>query len=253
MEIVGKPKEHIEKTMDMYLDKIKADKIWKLIKVDRPEAEKHEKEMFSVIAEVELEAKTTGDLVTFCYEYMPGSVEVLVPAELIYKAPEFTAFINDMQAKLHNVDMNHGSRIDYDKPYSSLGPGSDESDRILYGYINSLSRDQRRCIDPIEGFKKLVLATYKSSKVNLDVGGIPNIYLMTGQDDNPVKRFSERDSLLLTEIVRASSKGFISEDESTGLYGEIIEGCDFDTCEDRLIRLAGERKKELELFLRGYK
>ena len=105
MEIVGKPKEHIEKTMDMYLDKIKADKIWKLIKVDRPEAEKHEKEMFSVIAEVELEAKTTGDLVTFCYEYMPGSVEVLEPAELIYKAPEFTAFINDMQAKLHNVDM----------------------------------------------------------------------------------------------------------------------------------------------------
>jgi hypothetical protein len=105
LEIVGKPKEHIEQTMDMYIDKIKKDRNLKIISIDKPEAESHEKDLFSVIAELEIKAKTAGDLMLFCYEYMPGSVEILEPGELIYKAHEFTGFINDIQSKLHKVDM----------------------------------------------------------------------------------------------------------------------------------------------------
>lgn len=105
MEIVGKPKEHIEKTMDMYIDKIKKDPGLEVIKVDRPDAEDHEKDMFSVFGEVEVKAKSMENVMLFCFEYMPGSVEILEPAELIYKANEFTNFINDVQAKLHNIDM----------------------------------------------------------------------------------------------------------------------------------------------------
>ena len=105
LEIVGKPKEHIEQTMDMYIEKIKKDKNLDLVKIERPEAESHEKDIFSVIAELEIKAKTGGDVMLFCYEYMPGSVEVLEPGELVFKAHEFTAFINDVQSKLHKVDM----------------------------------------------------------------------------------------------------------------------------------------------------
>ena len=46
-----------------------------------------------------------NELVYFCFDYMPSSVEIIEPQEHIYKAHDLTSFINDLQAKLHEANI----------------------------------------------------------------------------------------------------------------------------------------------------
>jgi hypothetical protein len=166
-EIVGKPKEHIEQTMDMYIDKIKKDNNLELVKTDRPEAESHENDMFSVIAELEIKAKTTGDLMLFCYEYMPGSVEILEPGELIYKAHEFTAFINDVQSKLHKVDMVVKKLSAENQVMSKNGAQLMKNIVLISLEVGpkSLTEISKMCGMPEEHIKKFVNIHIKENKI----------------------------------------------------------------------------------------
>ena len=49
--------------------------------------------------------KGTANLVGFCIDYMPSSIEIIKPEKFNFEDRTFTAFINDILAKLHNVDM----------------------------------------------------------------------------------------------------------------------------------------------------
>ena len=49
--------------------------------------------------------KGTKKLISFCFEYMPSSIEVVKPEHLIMTNPELSNFLNDLQARLHSVDM----------------------------------------------------------------------------------------------------------------------------------------------------
>ncbi|MEM4267642.1 MAG: hypothetical protein QXK37_02315 [Candidatus Woesearchaeota archaeon] len=104
IEMLGAPKEHIEETIRMYVNKLKED--YKAIKVLREyyaEPEKKDK-LFATFVELDLEVKGVENLVWFCFDYMPSSVEIFEPEEIVYKTRDFTNFINDLQAKLHKVD-----------------------------------------------------------------------------------------------------------------------------------------------------
>jgi hypothetical protein len=58
-----------------------------------------------MFVELEALAKDTSELVFFCFDYMPSSIEIIEPEELKYKKGDFSAFLNDLQARLHNIDM----------------------------------------------------------------------------------------------------------------------------------------------------
>ena len=105
IEMVGKPKEHVEKTLKDYLATLKDQKDIELVKQDFSEPKEIEGEMFSAFVEIELLTKGVGKLVDFCFDYMPSSIEIIEPESVKYRSYDFTAFLNDLQSRLHDLDM----------------------------------------------------------------------------------------------------------------------------------------------------
>ncbi|MBD3203327.1 hypothetical protein GF327_03475 [Candidatus Woesearchaeota archaeon] len=107
LEILGKPAEHVTKTLNDYLKKIEDKSSLAILKKDIAEPKKQkDSEFFSVFAELEILAKNTKELVGFCFDYMPSSVEIIEPEKVVYSREDFTDFINDLQARLHTVNMS---------------------------------------------------------------------------------------------------------------------------------------------------
>lgn len=105
IEMLGAPKEHIQETLKSYIEKIKTEeKNIKLKKVEYGEP-KEVNQLFSVFAELELDFDDLPTLVYFCFDYMPSSIEIFAPDEIIYSNVDFTSFLNDLQARLHKFDM----------------------------------------------------------------------------------------------------------------------------------------------------
>src|SRR3989344_1244375 len=104
IEILGSPKEHVEKVVQMVIDKIKNENGIKLVGGKAYEAKKV-KELWTSFAEVELEFEEMDKLVGFCFDYMPSSVDILEPDNININSGNFTQLLNDLLAKLHQYDM----------------------------------------------------------------------------------------------------------------------------------------------------
>jgi len=106
-ELIGSPKEHIDKTLKLYLENLKKNEKFKFIEVKFYEAELQEKTgLYSAFAEMEMVAKNMTDLVGFCFDYMPSSIEVIKPEEFKIKSPMMSGIFNDLQDRLHKVEMH---------------------------------------------------------------------------------------------------------------------------------------------------
>jgi len=106
IEILGKPKEHVEDALKTYLEKIKADDNDISVTDEKVhEALEQDKGFFSTFAELEIVSEDITSLIGFCFDYMPSSVEIIEPEEMRMSQRELTNTINDLQAKLHNLDM----------------------------------------------------------------------------------------------------------------------------------------------------
>jgi|TARA_B100001964_G_C14226728_1_gene598010 hypothetical protein len=104
IEILGKPKEHVEKTVRMYADKIKNDP--ELTVINTEFADLKEKEgLWATFTEMDMVVKGIPKLIAFCFDYMPSSIEITKPEEFAMKKPTIENFINDLQARLHQIDM----------------------------------------------------------------------------------------------------------------------------------------------------
>ena len=102
IEMLGAPKDYIEKTLKNYLEKIKEDLDVRSTKVH--EAQEQGK-LFSCFADVEVAFDNTIQLMDFCFESMPSSIEIVKPEQFSLKQQDFTALLNDIQARLHENDM----------------------------------------------------------------------------------------------------------------------------------------------------
>jgi hypothetical protein len=106
LEVYGKPKEHIEKAIKMYLEKIKGDENKIVILNENIHDAAEQKDgFFSTFAELEIISEDLPTLIGFCFDYMPSSVEILAPENMKMSGREITHLINDLQAKLHSIDM----------------------------------------------------------------------------------------------------------------------------------------------------
>jgi hypothetical protein len=99
LEVVGKPKEHVEESLKEYVKKIKADKSYNIIKEKSEKAEKMENGLFSAFSDMEMLMKDSQDLLNFCFDYLPSSVEIIEPERIIIKNSEFGDFINDLLSR----------------------------------------------------------------------------------------------------------------------------------------------------------
>lgn len=103
IQMLGAPKEYIEETLKNYIEKLKKDGL-QIIKEDYVPAEKAG-ELFGAFVELEVNFDDTAGLLDFCFDSMPASVEILEPEELKFESRILTGLLNDMQAKLHEIDM----------------------------------------------------------------------------------------------------------------------------------------------------
>jgi len=104
IEVLGKPKEHVENAIKEYIEHIKQDS--ELVVLDEDYSEiKEQGKLWSKFVDLDLVIKGTKKLISFCFEYMPSSIEVIKPEHLAMTNPELSNFLNDLQARLHNVDM----------------------------------------------------------------------------------------------------------------------------------------------------
>lgn len=105
MEIVGKPKPHVSKTMKEYVETISKNSKIKLLKKDISLPKKHSGDLYSSFAELDILFDSLNELIYFCFDYMPSSIEIERPEQILYSSKKLTSFINDLQARLHDVDM----------------------------------------------------------------------------------------------------------------------------------------------------
>ena len=120
VEIVGKPKEHVEGAIKMVVEKTEE---IEGLKIERKEIapikslkdEKLEKtedkiqqlsgELFSTFAELDLRAETIDPIASFCFEFMPSSIEIMEPEKTEVKLKDISKLLNDILSKIHNADM----------------------------------------------------------------------------------------------------------------------------------------------------
>jgi len=115
LELVGKPAEHVKDQMIKRVESLKnadkiivvSDQVAELKKVDPDQAPKRGqiKEVWATFAELELLVKDMATLVYVCFDYMPGSVEILEPSNLTLRDEQLTDLFTDLQARLLQVDV----------------------------------------------------------------------------------------------------------------------------------------------------
>ncbi|MBU0980706.1 MAG: hypothetical protein KJ709_07910 [Nanoarchaeota archaeon] len=104
IEILGQPKAHVEETLNKYLEEIKGKKDMDILEVDIAKTVPQD-ELFSTFAELTFWIKGPASLVGFCFDYMPSNVEIFKPMSISFKSPQLASLLNDLQARLHDVDM----------------------------------------------------------------------------------------------------------------------------------------------------
>jgi len=104
IEVLGKPKEYVETTIREYVEKIKKDDDLIILNEEYSKAAEQDK-LWAIFVELELVVKGVHKLVGFCFEYMPSTIEIIKPDELRLKNRQMASFLNDLQGRLHNVDM----------------------------------------------------------------------------------------------------------------------------------------------------
>lgn len=102
IEMLGTPKEHLEKTMQTFLEKIKGELQVKKVHVE-PAIEQDT--YFSIFAEIEIYFPKLESIFGFCFDNMPSSIEILEPQILTFKNHALSNALNDLQAKNHQNDM----------------------------------------------------------------------------------------------------------------------------------------------------
>ncbi|HLD73108.1 MAG TPA: hypothetical protein VJA23_06010 [Candidatus Nanoarchaeia archaeon] len=106
IEVLGKPPEHVDQSLKEYVENIKKNKDYEVSKEKYAPIQKQEKqELWSNFAELEIKTGKVEHLTSFCFEYMPSMIEVLEPEEISWTEQEFSVFLNDLQSRLHQIDL----------------------------------------------------------------------------------------------------------------------------------------------------
>ena len=107
-EIAGNPKQHVEDTLKMYLDNIAQDESIITLQEDLEDAvEVEDQGVYSVAAEVDYLVYGLDKLTWFAFNFMPASIEITQPGELTFADRDFNNWMNDLLAKLHEVNTTH--------------------------------------------------------------------------------------------------------------------------------------------------
>lgn len=102
IEILGAPKEHVEETIKKVVEiakkgyEVKDSKIHEAKQLDK---------LFGTFVELEFKIKKIDDLIAFCFDFMPSSIEIIEPTKFTIESTEVNNLFNELLARLHQYDM----------------------------------------------------------------------------------------------------------------------------------------------------
>ncbi len=102
IEMLGAPKDYIEKTLKDFVQKLKEDYT---IQREKFMPAEENSSLFSTFCELEGHFKDLEELFHFCFNAMPSSIEIIKPQKIRIINNSLTRILNDLQAKIHEVDM----------------------------------------------------------------------------------------------------------------------------------------------------
>jgi hypothetical protein len=108
VNVAGKPKEHVEKAMNLVVENIQKEKEISIIKRKMMKAKKKEEGYFSAVAELEIKCSSSAVLVGFCIDYLPSSIEIIEPEEISVDSLDMSGLLNDLLSKMHHASLNVG-------------------------------------------------------------------------------------------------------------------------------------------------
>jgi hypothetical protein len=106
MEVLGKPKEHVKESLEKYVTQLKSSDKYTVLNEEYADIEKREdSDLWAIFVELEIKTTAFEDLISFCFEYMPSSIEILSPAEFKLADQDVSHLLSNLQGRLHQIDM----------------------------------------------------------------------------------------------------------------------------------------------------
>ena len=106
-EIMGRPPEHIVESLNKLVDQLGEQKGVEIVRKEFREAKRVEEEnsdMYTSFAEVELYADDFNLISLIVLNMLPAHVEILEPAEYVFKNFELSTLLTDITVKVHKYD-----------------------------------------------------------------------------------------------------------------------------------------------------
>ena len=106
VEVMGRPKEHLVKTLENISKEISEEKGVKLQskKINEPSLVKDQKDLFTTFAELEVEVDEPIILSSLMFKYMPSHVEVVEPEKFVLTNVEYGDVLNELTRRLHRYE-----------------------------------------------------------------------------------------------------------------------------------------------------
>ncbi|MFH1408561.1 MAG: hypothetical protein ABIH34_01510 [Nanoarchaeota archaeon] len=105
IEVLGKPESHVKESISEYVKQLKASKDVTILEEEYADI-KAQEELFSTFVELIMWVESEKALLGFCFDYMPSSIEIFKPATFHFKSNAFAGLLNDLQGRLHHMDMS---------------------------------------------------------------------------------------------------------------------------------------------------
>jgi hypothetical protein len=106
LEIIGKPKEHLVKTLEDIIKQINEEQGVCVTgkKINEPVLMKDTKELYTTFAEVELEIEDILYLAVIMFKYMPAHIEVISPELIALTNNGWTDILSELTRRLHSYE-----------------------------------------------------------------------------------------------------------------------------------------------------
>lgn len=138
LEMLGAPKEYVETTLKNYVDSLKKQGLD--VKTEVYVDAKEQGKLFSAFVELVASWGSTLELLDFCFDSMPSSIEILEPTNFVLNGKAFENFLNDLQARLHEADMI----VKGVRAQSSILDGN--ATAVFYNFISHLVSQEPRTV-----------------------------------------------------------------------------------------------------------
>jgi len=105
-EIVGKPKEHIVKTLDSYIEIMKKNEGIIVLSEEKGTPKEHKTDdLWSTFTETDVLVEGIEKFVYICISFTPASIEILEPTQLTFTDKNLSDWLNELLSLLHEIGM----------------------------------------------------------------------------------------------------------------------------------------------------